>query len=49
MNLLAFILTIVGGYLADGILGINMEWPDAGAIFAIAIMGAFILKKLDEK
>ena len=48
MDLLAFILTIVGGYLADGILGINMEWPDAGAIFAIAIMGTFILRKMDK-
>ena len=39
----AFVSTIVIGFLADSIFGNWLNWPDAGAIFAIAVMGAFIL------
>ena len=46
MVILAFIVTVVVGYLGDAIFGALMNWPDAGAIFAIATMGIFILHKL---
>lgn len=39
----AFLFTIFAGYLGAGILGNLLNWPDAGAVCAIATMGAFIL------
>lgn len=39
----AFIITIFAGYFGAGILGNLLNWPDAGAVCAIATMGAFIL------
>ena len=39
----AVICTILVGFLGSGILGNLLNWPDAGAICAIATMGAFIL------
>ena len=39
----AVIITIFVGFLASSTLGNLLNWPDAGAIFAIATMGAFIL------
>jgi hypothetical protein len=39
----AVICTIFAGFLGSGILGNLLNWPDAGAICAIATMGAFIL------
>ena len=43
------ICTIFAGYLGAGILGNLLNWPDAGAVCAIATMGAFILMKLNNK
>ena len=42
--LLAFLVTVVVGYLGSATLGVAMNWPDAGAIFAVAAMGCFILR-----
>ena len=52
MELTAFIVTVVVGFLADSFLGNLLNWPDAGAIFAIATMGVFLLlanRKKDDK
>ena len=37
------VLTVLSGYLGAGILGSYLNWPDAGAVTAVAVMGAFIL------
>lgn len=42
----AAILTIFAGYLGDAILGDLLNWPGAGAITAVAVMGGFILQAL---
>lgn len=46
MEILAFFVTIVAGYFGAALLGATMNWPDAGAIVAIAVMGSFILREL---
>ena len=45
----AIIATIVVGYLGAGFIGAPMNWPDAGAIFAVATMGGFILNEIKKK
>lgn len=47
MEIIAAVVTIIAGFLGAGILGLTLNWPDAGAVIAIAVMGAFILKKID--
>ena len=47
MEIIAAIVTIIAGFLGASILGLALNWPDAGAVVAIAVMGAFILKKID--
>ena len=44
---LAFFGTVRVGYLAEAVLGSLLNWPGAGAIFAIAVMGLFLLNELD--
>lgn len=39
----AFVVTVVVGYLAASIFGNWLNWPDAGAVFAVATMGSFII------
>lgn len=46
MEIVAFLVTIAAGYLGSALLGANMNWPDAGAIVAVAVMGCFILREL---
>lgn len=46
MEIGAAIVTIIVGFLGTGVIGASMNWPDAGAIFAIATMGAFILRAI---
>ena len=43
LPLLGFVATVFAGYLGSALLGTAMNWPDAGAIVAVATMGAFIL------
>ena len=41
-------MTFVVGFLGTVYLGGSLNWPDAGAIVAIAFMGFFILRRLDK-
>lgn len=43
MEAIACIVTILAGFFGAGLLGNWLNWPDAGAVVAIAVMGAFIL------
>ncbi len=44
MEIIAFIVTIVVGFLAEAILfSLNLDWQNGGSVFAIAVMGTFIL------
>lgn len=45
----AFIVTIVVGYLVDCFLSYSWDWPDAGTVFAVATMGAFLLWQIQQK
>lgn len=42
------VMTVVVGFLGSLYLGTILNWPDAGAIVAIAFMGFFILRRLDK-
>lgn len=42
----AFILTVFVGYVGTVLLNAAIHWPDGGIIVAIAVMGCFILEKL---
>lgn len=42
------VMTVVVGFLGALYLGTTLNWPDAGAIVAIAFMGFFILRRLDK-
>ena len=46
--LIAFLATVVVGYFGSATLGAAMNWPDAGAIFAVATMGCFILRAVHQ-
>ena len=43
MPIFASFVTILVGFFAAGIFDNWMNWPDAGAVFAIATMGAFLM------
>lgn len=43
MELLAFIVTIIVGFVATAIFGSWLNWPDAGAVFSIATIGSILL------
>lgn len=45
----AFIVTVVVGFIADDFFTLLMNWPNAGAIFATATMGAFLLWQIQRK
>ena len=49
MTVLAVLATIAAGYLGDALIGVPMNWPNVGAIFAAAAMGAFILRAIEKK
>ena len=38
MEIIAGIVTIISGYLGAGFLGLTFNWPDAGAVVAIAVL-----------
>ena len=42
MEFIAAIITFIAGYLG-ATMGAVMNWPDAGAIVAITVMGAAII------
>ena len=44
MEIIAFVATIIIGFAAESALGsLNFDWQSGGAVFAIAVMGTFIL------
>lgn len=45
----AFVCTVLVGFFASGWIGSYLNWPDCGAIFAVATMGCFILRALHQK
>lgn len=45
----AFIVTVVVGYLADCYLSYSWGWPSMGTVFAVATMGAFLLRSNQRK
>ena len=47
--LFAFICTVLAGFFAAGWIGDWLNWPDAGAVFAVAAMGCFILRAVYQK
>ena len=49
MAIFAFFVTIFVGLFSTAIFGSWINWPEAGAVFAVATMGAFILWALREK
>ena len=40
---------VLAGFFAASTLGTVLNWPDAGAIFAVATMGCFILRAVYRK
>lgn len=48
MEFIAAIITFIAGYLG-ATMGAVMNWPDAGAIVAITVMGFFILKRIEKR
>lgn len=47
-ELIAFAVTVLVGFLGSAILGAALNWPDAGAIFAIATIGTIIFWKIND-
>lgn len=47
-DIIIAVMTFVVGFLGALYLGGILNWPDAGAIVAIAFMGFFILRRLDK-
>ena len=47
-DIIIAVMTFVVGFLGTVYLGGSLNWPDAGAIVAIAFMGFFILRRLDK-
>ena len=45
----AFIATIISGFFGDLFVGDLLNIPDAGAVFAIAAMGVFLLQSVNKK
>lgn len=41
--LTAVVVTVVVGFLAASLFGNWLNWPDAGAVFAVTTMGGFLL------
>ena len=44
----AVITTIVVGFLGSTFLGVLLNWPDAGAVCAIAAMGCFVFPAIED-
>ena len=49
MPIFAFFVTIFVGLFSTAIFGDWINWPEAGPVFAVATMVAFILWTLREK
>lgn len=42
-EIVAFLVTIIAGVLAEATVGVQFNMPGFGVIIAVAVMGAFIL------
>lgn len=42
------VVTIIAGYLGTCTLGNMLNWPDAGAIVSVCVMGGFLLRKMQQ-
>lgn len=49
MEIISVVVTLGAGFLSALFLGTYMNWPEGGSVVAIAVMGAFILRKLNMK
>lgn len=49
MEFIAFIVTVLVGFVAESLLGNWLNWPGVGAVFAAAAAAAFILRALQRK
>ena len=49
MDYKMILLTLAVGFLGSSVFGALLNWPDAGAIFAIAFVGGRILWLLRDK
>ena len=49
MEFIAFIVTVLVGFVAESLLGNWLNWPGVGAVFAAAAAAAFILRALRRK
>lgn len=49
MDIRTFVITLIIGFLGAGLLGDWLNWPDAGAVLAIAFVGARIIWELQKK
>ena len=49
MDIRTFVVTLIIGFLGTGLLGELLNWPDAGAVLAIAFVGARIIWELQKK
>lgn len=52
MIIMAIIVAIVAGFLGSwflGVLGVYLNWPNAGAVFAAVTMGVYILYVMKKK
>ena len=46
MAILVFFVTIIVGLYATSIFGGWINWPQAGPVFAIAVVGAFLMREI---
>ena len=46
MAIFVFFVTIFVGLFGAGIFGNLLRWPGAGAVFAIATVGAFLMREV---
>ena len=49
MEFIAFIVTVLVGFVAESLLGNWLNWPGVGAVFAAAAAAAFIRRALRRK
>ena len=49
MEIVAFLVTVFGGYVCTAVFSEWMNWPQAGPIFAVAVMGCFILRAIRKR
>ena len=46
MEIIVFLATIFVGFFGSAIFGTLLNWPDAGAVVAIAFIGSLIMRSI---